>query len=202
VTEYEDFELDDILEPAVKSCDGSSLFRRFKPSFPKSHPTLEIASKLNCAFVLCKGSRGDVGGAESREHQLAKQGREQEGVSGKVEGGRADPPGRGSVKRGREEEGRSAEVEGGRSDPSGQGSSKWEGGEVAPSGQGAVDQANEVDEFDRSPGEEAAGAGQEGPVVEDPVEAAAAREQQSLQCLSSRYARPQYKRSSKFKRAR
>lgn len=56
VKDYEDFQLDDVLEEPVKSSDGSALFRRFKSNFPGSHPSLELASKLNCAFVFRKGA--------------------------------------------------------------------------------------------------------------------------------------------------
>jgi hypothetical protein len=55
VTEYEDFQLDDLLDPPTASSDGSCLFRRFHPNFEGSHPSLELASKLNCAFVFRKG---------------------------------------------------------------------------------------------------------------------------------------------------
>lgn len=55
VAEYDDFELDDVLEPAETSSDGTRLFRRFRPRFPGSHPSLIAASMLNCSFVLRKG---------------------------------------------------------------------------------------------------------------------------------------------------
>ena len=55
VTEYDDYELDEALEQPVASSDGSKLFRRFSPVFKGSHPSLVLASRLNCAFVLRKG---------------------------------------------------------------------------------------------------------------------------------------------------
>jgi hypothetical protein len=59
VTDYDDFDLDETLEEPVPSSDGSALFRRFKPVFQGSHPSLVIASRLNCAFVLRKGPLPD-----------------------------------------------------------------------------------------------------------------------------------------------
>lgn len=63
VADYDDFELDEVLEPAETSKDGTRLFRRFKPSFPGSHPSLIAASRLNCAFVLRKGKPEDAAAA-------------------------------------------------------------------------------------------------------------------------------------------
>eukprot|EP00892_Ulva_mutabilis_P000157 jgi/Ulvmu1/10141/UM006_0095.1 len=60
VTDYDDFELDEVLEPAETSKGGTRLFRRFKPNFPGSHPSLIVASRLNCAFVLRKGKLDDA----------------------------------------------------------------------------------------------------------------------------------------------
>ena len=60
VIDYGDADLDAVLAPPVPSSDGSALFRRFRASFPGAHPTLEVASQLNCAFVLRKGG-GDAG---------------------------------------------------------------------------------------------------------------------------------------------
>lgn len=65
VTEYDDFQLDDELEPPAKSSDGSLLFRRFRPNFPGCHPSLMLASKLNAAFVLRKG--GGDGAADGAD---------------------------------------------------------------------------------------------------------------------------------------
>jgi hypothetical protein len=55
VTEYEDFQLDDLLDAPAKTSNGTPVFRRFRPNFEGSHPSLELASKLNCAFVFQKG---------------------------------------------------------------------------------------------------------------------------------------------------
>lgn len=60
VADYDDYELDEVLEAAETSKDGTRLFRRFKPSFPGSHPSLIAASRLNCAFVLRKGKAEDA----------------------------------------------------------------------------------------------------------------------------------------------
>jgi hypothetical protein len=36
--------------------DGNALFRRFKPDIEGLHPSLQLASKVNCAFVFRKGN--------------------------------------------------------------------------------------------------------------------------------------------------
>lgn len=49
-------ELDDVLEPAEQRKDGKAvLFRRFKPDIVGLHPSLQLASRVNCAFVFRKG---------------------------------------------------------------------------------------------------------------------------------------------------
>lgn len=57
VTDFNDDELDQVLDPAQASSDGSKLFRRFHPRFPASPPGISSASALNCAFVFVKGAR-------------------------------------------------------------------------------------------------------------------------------------------------
>ena len=49
-------EMDDLLEPAQKRKDGKPVvFRRFKPDIEGLHPSLQLASAVNCAFVFRKG---------------------------------------------------------------------------------------------------------------------------------------------------
>jgi len=55
VTEYDDFQLDALLDAPEPSSDGSKLFRRFKAGFTAEHPSIPTASRLNCAFVFVKG---------------------------------------------------------------------------------------------------------------------------------------------------
>lgn len=128
VTDYGDDELDSVLSESTVRRDGSSVFRRFKASFAGKHPSLEVASQLNCAFVFRKG-----------------------GPASSAVGGTRQPAA--GVKRQREED------------------SDDEGG--APTGVPAGDAAA----------------------------AAAALEESRLAGVQASYAAPQFKRSSKFKRA-
>jgi hypothetical protein len=49
-------ELDEILKSSEARSDGRSLFRQFDPKIPGLHPSLQLASKMNCAFVFRKGA--------------------------------------------------------------------------------------------------------------------------------------------------
>jgi hypothetical protein len=79
VVDYDDFELDDVLEEAKASSDGSRLFRRFKPTFQGSHPSLLLASRLNSAFVFRKGKveeKADVPERDPKQRKLQARGDE------------------------------------------------------------------------------------------------------------------------------
>lgn len=61
-------ELDDILEPAEQRKVGKALFRRFLPNIVGLHPSLQLASRVNCAFVFRKGMPDAAhGGKRKRE---------------------------------------------------------------------------------------------------------------------------------------
>ena len=98
VSDYDDWELDDELEAPVASSDGSALFRRFKPHFEGSHPSLVLASKLNCAFVLRKGGGGGGEGGAARAKELAKRAA---AAAAAGQGSAASGGGAAGVKRGR-----------------------------------------------------------------------------------------------------
>lgn len=61
VVDYDDFELEELLEPASVSSDGTRLFRRFIPNF-EADASVRVASALNCSFVFRKGR--PLGGEE------------------------------------------------------------------------------------------------------------------------------------------
>lgn len=64
-------ELDEVLDPAQTRKDGKSLFRRFATDIQGLHPSLQIASRVNCAFVFRKGKPGsEQTGKRKREDEV------------------------------------------------------------------------------------------------------------------------------------
>ena len=85
VTDYYDFDLDALLDPAKASADGSKLFRRFRADIEAEH-SIKAASRLNCAFVFVKGrshfedSRQLEQAGQNEEHTYAPHREEHRGA--------------------------------------------------------------------------------------------------------------------------